>query len=56
MVNNSDISCDMDAHRIGSLLIVFAGAVTALAGMAIVTIAVMVRARAARRPRPSFDL
>ena len=46
----------MDAHRILSLFIVAAGTATALFGLAIVTVAVMVRARAAssRRQSPSF--
>lgn len=47
----------MDAHRLLSFLIVAAGAVTALLGLAIVTVAVMVRARAngSRGRRPTFD-
>lgn len=48
---------ELDAHRILNLLIVAAGTATALFGMAIVTVAVMVRVRAtpSRPERPSFD-
>ena len=48
----------MDAHKLLSFLIVAVGTVTALLGMGIVTIAVMVRTRAtsARRQSPSFDV
>lgn len=47
----------MDAHKVLSVLIVAAGTATALFGLAIVTVAVMVRVRAASsRPQsPSFD-
>jgi len=47
----------VDAHRLLSFLIVAAGAATSLLGLAIVTVALMVRVRAngSRSRRPSFD-
>ncbi|HJT38490.1 MAG TPA: hypothetical protein VJ818_08705 [Actinomycetota bacterium] len=47
----------MDAHRIFSLVVIMAGAATALLGIGIVTVAMLVRARAASAARrmPSFD-
>jgi hypothetical protein len=48
----------MDAHRIFSFVVVLAGAVTALLGIGIVTVAMLVRGRAASAARrmPSFDV